>query len=319
MRRGALLAAAGMACVGSSVAVSTALADAPLFTTQALRYLLAAAVLWVWARAARRPLPRPRGAEWAWLAGIAATGLVLFNVGVVRGVTHAEPAVVGVAIAAVPVVLAVLGPLAAGTRPAPPVVVAAVVVTVGALLVQGGGRTDAAGLGWAALVLATECAFTLLAVPVLGRLGPWAVSLHAVWMGAVGLAVLGVAVEGPAAVRALTTVELLAAVHLALVVTALAFVLWYSAVGRVGAGRAGLFTGVVPVTAAAGGVLLGGPPPGPAVWAGIAVVAVGLALGTLAVSEPATRRVENGNSRGGVGPVSPGAGSATTSAARTSP
>ena len=42
---------------------------------------------------------------------------------------------------------------------------------------------------------------------------------------------------------------------------------------------AGLLTGVAPVAAAATGVLLGGPAPRPLVWAGIAVVAVGLALG----------------------------------------
>jgi drug/metabolite transporter (DMT)-like permease len=62
-------------------------------------------------------------------------------------------------------------------------------------------------------------------------------------------------------------------------VTAVAFVMWYSSVGRLGASRAGLLTGVAPVAAAAVGVLLGGPAPRPLVWAGIAVVAVGLALG----------------------------------------
>ena len=78
------------------------------------------------------------------------------------------------------------------------------------------------------------------------------------------LAVLGWLVEGPTpcdAVRA----DLLAAAHLAVVVTALAFVLWYGAVARLGAARAGLFTGVVPVTAAVV-VLLGGPAPAP--WCG---------------------------------------------------
>jgi drug/metabolite transporter (DMT)-like permease len=72
--------------------------------------------------------------------------------------------------------------------------------------------------------------------------------------------------------------DLLAAVHLAVVVTALAFVLWYSAVRRLGAGRAGLFTGVVPVTAAVGGVLLGGPWPAATVWLGTAVVVAGLVI-----------------------------------------
>ena len=110
-------------------------------------------------------------------------------------------------------------------------------VSVGAVLVQGGGRTDAAGLAWALLVLLTEVAFTLLAVPVLGRLGPWAVSLHTAWIAAVALLVLGVLVEGPGAVARLDADDLLAAVHLAVVVTALAFVLWYArwpARGRAG-------------------------------------------------------------------------------------
>jgi len=278
-RAGALLAATGMACVGSSVAVSQTIVDAPLFTLQALRYALAAVLLLTLAAVARRPLPRPRGREWLWLAGVAGSGLVLFNVAVVRGVEHAEPAVIGVAVASVPLVLAVAGPLLSGSRPAPAVVLAAGVVSVGAVLVQGGGRTDAAGLGWALLVLLTEVGFTLLAVPVLGRLGPWAVSLHTTWIAAVALLALGITVEGPGAMTRLGPDDLLAAVHLAVVVTALAFVLWYSAVGRLGAGRAGLFSGVVPVTAAGGGVLLGGPVPAPTVWLGILVVAAGLGIG----------------------------------------
>ncbi|HEX8518248.1 MAG TPA: DMT family transporter [Pseudonocardia sp.] len=279
LRSGAALATAAMVCVGSSVAVSTTITGAPLFTLQAVRYALAAVLLAVLARLTGRRPPRPRGREWAWVGGVAATGLVLFNVGVVRGVAHAEPAVIAVAVAAVPLVLAVAGPLAARARPAPAVVLGAAVVSVGAALVSGGGRTDAAGLGWAAVVLACEVAFTLLAVPVLGRLGAWAVSQYAVGIAAVALALLGVVVEGPAAVTTLDARDLLAAAHLAVVVTALAFLLWYTAVTRIGADRAGLFTGVAPMAAAAGGVLLGGPVPAPPVWAGVALVAVGLVVG----------------------------------------
>lgn len=283
-RVGAVLAAAGMLCVGSSVAVSTTIVDAPLFTLQAVRYAIAAVLLFGIAAGTGRKLPRPRGREWWWLAAVAATGLVLFNVAVVRGVDHAEPAVIGVAVAAVPLVLAVVGPLAAGRRPAPLLLVGAAVVTAGAVLIQGGGRTDLAGIGYAVLTLACEAAFTLCAVPVLRRLGPWAVSLHTVWIAALALLVLGVAVDGPAAVTLLDTGDLLAALHLAVVVTALAFVIWYSAVGRLGAGRAGLFTGVVPIAAAVGGVLLGGAMPAPAVWLGMLVVGAGLALGLRATT-----------------------------------
>jgi drug/metabolite transporter (DMT)-like permease len=276
---GPLYAGIGMALVGSQVAVSGALADAPLFAVQALRYTLAALVLFLVLRFTGRSVPVPRGREWAWLVGVALTGLVLFNVGVVRGVAHAEPAVIGVAVAAVPILLALVGPLLGQTRPTPMVVVAAIVVTLGAVLVTGGGRADAAGLGYALLTLVCEAGFTLLAIPVLRRLGPHGVSLHAVWIAAVALWAISLTTEGPGAVGTLRAEHVPAILHLALGVTVVAFLLWYTAVGRIGPGRAGLFTGIVPVASAVGGVLLGGPVPGLVVWLGVAVVVVGVALG----------------------------------------
>jgi drug/metabolite transporter (DMT)-like permease len=259
--------------------VSTTIAEAPMFTLQAVRYALAAVLLLGLARAVGRPLPRPRGGDWVWLIAVAGLGLVLFNIGIVRGVEHAEPAVIGVAVAAVPLLLAVIGPLVTGHRPAPTLLAGAAVVTTGAVLVQGTGDTDAAGIGYAMLVLLSEAGFTLCAIPVLTRLGAWALSFHAAWIAAAGLAVLGLGFEGAAAVTLLDVGDLLAVLHLAVIATALAFVLWYTAVGHIGASRSGLFTGVVPVTAAAGGVLLGGPPPSLGVWAGTAVVAGGIVLG----------------------------------------
>jgi drug/metabolite transporter (DMT)-like permease len=268
-----------MVCVGGSVAVSGVLAHAPVFTAEALRYGVACVILLVLARLSGRPLVLPRGAEWLWLAGIAATGLVLFNVALVAGSRHAEPAVLGVAVACVPAVLAVLGPLLEGSRPNATGITAALVVTCGAGLVQGLGRADGLGVAWAVVVFGCEAAFTLLAIPVLGRHGPWGVSVHTTWIAAVIFAAIGLVHEGPAAAARLSTRDWLAVLYLAVAVTAVAFVLWYSSVGRLGASRAGLLTGVAPVAAAATGVLLGGPAPRPLVWAGIAVVAAGLALG----------------------------------------
>ncbi|OIJ25440.1 DMT family transporter [Nocardioides luteus] len=285
---GIVFAAAGMVCVGSSVAVSAAITDAPLFTLQTVRYALAALLLLVVARVTGWQVPRPRGREWLWLAGVATAGLVLFNIGVVRGVAHAEPAVIGVAVAAVPMLLAVVPAIATRTLPARAVIVGAMVVTAGAVLVEGFGRTDAAGVGYALLVLVCEAGFTLLAVPVLPRLGAFGVSFHSVWMATAGMAVIGVATEGPAAVTTLDAVDLLAALHLAAVVTTLAFLLWFTAVRRLGSGRAGLLTGVVPVAAAGLGVPLHGIVPGPMVWLGTAVVALGLVIG---LQEPPSRRV----------------------------
>ncbi|MCZ2815248.1 DMT family transporter [Modestobacter sp. VKM Ac-2984] len=268
-----------MGFVGGSVAVSAVLSDAPLFTAQSIRYAAASLVLLGFARLAGRSVHRPRGAEWAWLLGVVGAGMVLFNVALVRGSEHAEPAVLGVAVASVPIALALVGPLMAGRRPEARVLLAAAVVTVGAGLVQGVGRSDAAGLAWAVVVLACEAGFTLLAVPLLTRHGAWGVSVHTTWLAAVVFGALGLATEGTAAVAELTGGQFAAVGYLAVGTTAVAFVLWYSAVGRLGTARAGLLTGVAPVAAAGAGVAMGGAVPGPLVWLGIAVVGAGLTVG----------------------------------------
>lgn len=306
-RFGAVLGASAMVCVGGSVAVSGLLAGAPMFTAQAIRYALACGILLIFARVTGHRVVQPRGAEWLWLTGVAIAGLVIFNVALVEGSRHAEPAVLGVAVACVPLVIAIGGPLLEGRRPRPIVIVAALFVTGGAALVQGLGRADGVGLAWAAVVFICEAGFTMLAVPVLAKHGPWGVSVHTTWSAAVIFGVLGYTREGPNAVTRLAVDDVLAIGYLAIMVTAVAFVLWYSCVGRLGSGRAGLLTGVAPIAAALVGVALGAPVPRPSVWLGIAVVVGGLAIG---LSDRRARAVQEDTAR------LPGVGSSVS--ARTS-
>jgi drug/metabolite transporter (DMT)-like permease len=274
-----LAGALGMVFVGGSVAVSGALAGAPVLTVQALRYAVACLLLLVFARRSGVRLVRPRGAEWLWLGGVVVTGMLFFNVALVQGARHAEPAVLGVAVACVPILLAVAGPMLQGHRPLPRLVLAAAVVTAGAGLVQGLGRADHVGLLWALVTFACEAGFTLLAMPVLGRVGPLGVSVHSTWMAALVFAAGGLFFEGPSAVLRLSADDLFAGAYLAVAVTAVAFVLWYTCVSRLGAARAGLLTGIAPIAAAVTGVLMGGAMPRPVVWAGVLTVACGLGLG----------------------------------------
>ena len=277
--RAGLSGALGMTFVGGSVAVSGVLVDTALYTAQALRYALACALLLGWIRLTGRPLRRPRGSEWLWLLGVSVSGLVLFNVALVLGSRHAEPAVLAVAVACVPVALAAVGPQLEGHRPRARILAAAGVVTAGAVIVEGIGRCDAFGLLWALVVFASEAGFTLLAVPVLGRHGPQGVSVHTTWLAAAMFAVLGVSTEGWWAASDFDVGDVLAIGYLAVGVTAVAFVLWYSCVRGLGVGRAGLLSGVAPVAAAATGIPLTGYAPAAPVWVGIALIAGGLALG----------------------------------------
>ena len=197
------------------------------------------------------------GARRAWCCSTSA---------VVRGSAHAEPAVIGVAVAAVPLVLAVGGPLTAGSA--------------------AGGRRSSSGPASSRRALRWSPAAA-------GPTSPGSAGRRWCWPGrwrsrcsrcrccaGSGRGRCRCTRCGSPRRRwrcsrwsstgrapcSLDAADLLAAAHLAVFVTALAFVLWYGAVDRIGAARAGLFTGVVPVTAAVGGVLLGARPRLP--WCG---------------------------------------------------
>jgi drug/metabolite transporter (DMT)-like permease len=283
---GVLGASLAMLAVGAGVAVSAALTDYPVFGAQAVRYAAASVLLGVVALALKRTIPLPRRSEWPWLVGVALSGLVLFNIAVIRSVEHAEPAATAVIIGAVPLVLVMADSVRLRRRPSSLLVVGATLVVLGAALVQGGGRTTLEGLAWATVALGCEAAFTLLAVPVLARLGAIGVSFHTTWMAALLLGALALVVDGSGSLPAMDGGEIFAVAFLAVVVTAVAFLLWYSAVEGLGPGTAGLFAGLMPVAAALSGVVPGLTTVTPVVIGGSVLVGLGISVGLLA---PTTR------------------------------
>lgn len=212
---------------------------------------------------------------------------MLFNLFVVTGVREGDPASVGVIISCVPVVLAVAGPLLAGRRPVPAVVAAAVVVAIGAAGVQwAGGDLTTLGLACAVGALACEAAFSLLAVPVLDRLGAIAVSAYACMLAVPMLAIWWLIADG-GALPAPTRSEAAAFVYLAFGVTAGGFLLWYTALRLLGVERAGLFSGVLPISALLCSALIGAAEITPARLLAAGVVAIGVTIGMRAARRTA--------------------------------
>ena len=291
-------AAAGMAIVGSSFAVLDTLRDYPQAGGQAVRYAVGAVLLT--ALAALRgpgPLTRAEGLrarppdrtrltrrQAGRLALLAATGLAAFNLLVLAAEASMDPGSVGVIVATVPVLLALAGPLQDGRRPERRVVGAAVAVAAGAAAVQGlGGDVTVAGLAAALGALACEAAFSLLAAPLLRPLGPVAVSAWAAILAVPMLLALGLVLDGPAGLlRVPTAGEALGLAWLAVGVTAIAFVLWYSAVQALGVERTGLLTGVLPISALVVAALLGTTELTAGRLAGAVLVGAGIAAGLLA-------------------------------------
>jgi drug/metabolite transporter (DMT)-like permease len=283
---GALAAAGAMVAVGTGVTVSWELTDYPFLGAQALRYALASLLLVGVLLLLRRSVPRPRGRDWLWLTGVALTGLVLFNFAVIRSVETAEPAATAVIVGAVPLVLVAAETVRTRRRPSPVLLAGAVLVVVGAALVQGGGRVTPEGFAWAVVALLCEAAFTLLAVPVLARIGAVGIAVHSPWIAAVMLGVAAAVIDGPAALPPMDVGELVAIAYLAVILTALAFVLWYTGVARLGPATAGLFAGLMPVAAALSGIVPGLTTVTPAVIGGSVIVGVGIAVGLSAGARP---------------------------------
>ncbi|WP_405782739.1 DMT family transporter [Streptomyces sp. NBC_00859] len=272
-------AASAMLLVGTSTAVSATVAGYPVFAGQALRYALAAVILLAVVRHRRLPRVRLTPRELLLLVALAATGLAGFNLFLVEATRHAGPAMIGSVVGAVPLVLALVGPLLARRRPSPRTVGAALVVAVGAAVAAGLGSGSLPGLLLSLGALACEVAFSLLAVPLLPKLGPLRVAAYPAALSVPMLLAASLALDGTSALRLPTSGEAAAFGYLGAIVTAAAFFLWYDALRRLGADRAGLFAGLVPVGALLTTVALGLDRPGPADIAGVLLVAVGVVLG----------------------------------------
>jgi drug/metabolite transporter (DMT)-like permease len=284
--RGTVGAATAMFLVGTLAAGSSVINQYPLYGGQALRYALAAIILaWV-ARAKGLGLVRLTPREGLLLLALAATGLVLFNVCVIQATRHASPTLVGTVIGAVPVVLGVAGPLLTRTRPSARVLVAATVVVAGTTITTGLGSGTPTGLLYAIGALACEACFSLLAIPLLPKLGPVRLSAYTVAVAVPLLLLAGTLADGSGVLRMPTAAEATALVYLGTVISAGAFFLWYDALPRLGADRAGLFAGMVPVGAIVTTILLGLGTPTATDLGGAALVIAGLVAGMTSGRRP---------------------------------
>jgi len=282
--RGALLAAFACVLVGASFTANSVLGDYPYAGGQALRYGLAALLLAAVLRRSPGPVAFPlrglSGRQWVRLGLLAAVGMVGFNLAILAAERTAEPAVPGVFVGCAPIVVGVLAPLLESRRPSRATLYAAGLVAAGAFTVQGWGRTDLAGICWSVGALAGEVGFAVLAVPVLRPLGPKLLAATVCAIAAVQSALLGLLMDGAAFLRVPAPAETTALLWQAVVVTVIGFVCWYIGLQRIGAERATLFSGLIPVSAALTAPLVGAGTYGMAQGAGSLLVGVGVALGS---------------------------------------
>jgi drug/metabolite transporter (DMT)-like permease len=272
--RGLSEAAGAMFLVGTLAGVSGVIGDYPVYGGQAMRYLLAAAVLLTVTRMAGLRFVRLTPRETALLAALSLTGLVIFNVCVIEATRHGGPALVGTVLGTVPLALALFG-----GRPSPRLLLAAAVVVTGATVATGLGSGDLAGLLWSLGALGCEICFSMLAIPLLPKLGAVRVSAYSAALAVPLLVIAGLLADGTAMIRVPTAPEIAGLGYQSLIVTAVAFFLWYDALPRLGPGTAGLFAGLIPVGAIVTGAILGLGAPSVPDLLGAALVVTGIVIG----------------------------------------
>ncbi|MGH8877439.1 MAG: DMT family transporter [Stackebrandtia sp.] len=291
--RGAIQATVGMLLVGSLVAVNASINDYPIYTAHAIRYALAALVLCAILAAGKRQPVKLTRRDLLLLFALAFGGLAVFNVAITEATRFASSALVGTIVGSGPIVMAILGPMVARTgRPSLHVVVAAIAVTIGTGIATGLGGGDPIGALLAVVALAGEVSFSLFAVPILPKLGALRVSAYTAVISVPLLLVTGFAVDGTAMFRPPDPGEFGAIVYLGLVVTAGGFLLWYDSLPRLGADRAGLFAGIMPIGAIGTMMLLGQGVPNPAELFGATLVVGGILYGLRRQATRPETRVE---------------------------
>lgn len=284
-RSGALLAGGAVVLVGGSVAASSLVGDYPVLGGQGVRYLLAGLLLAAWSRLRGEPLIRPTGREWGWLGALAAVGLAGCSVLMIQATRVADPGSVGVVIGAAPLVIVLAGALVRRRRPATRLLVAAAVVAAGAAAAQSGsgaGSFSLLGLALSLGALAGAVGTTVLAAPVLPRLGPMTVTVYSCVLAGGLLLVLAVQdglATGATVLRMPTLVEFGALAYLAVMVTGVVCIAWFGAMQRLGSERTGLFNGLIPVASLAAVLLVGAGQVGAWQLIGALAVLVGVVLG----------------------------------------
>jgi drug/metabolite transporter (DMT)-like permease len=271
------MAATATSLVGLSVPVTGLLDGYPLLAGQALRYGIGALCLLGWLLATGRPVPVPTAKDVVGLSLMVGLGMLGFNAAVLVGQRYATPGFVAAMLGVSPLVLAIVAPVLAGRRPAPFAVVGAGAVGLGVVVLSGGGSWHGPGLLLALVVVACETAFTLGGVGVVRRLGAVAASMWSCVFAAAGGAVL--ATLWGDGWPAPTASELTAIAVLGVLVTSVGFAFWYTGVSVLGADRAGVLIGLMPVAGLVTAVLLGRQSLTVVAAAGTLLVAAGCGLG----------------------------------------
>ncbi len=252
---GGLLLTLAMITVGSTVVASRIIvAGLPPFTASALRFAIALPIFLALMRWRGQRLQRPAPHDMALVALQALCGSVGYAVLLMAGLRTTSAANAGVIAGTLPAVGALVGALVLRERIGPRlgIAIALACAGVGAVVVapaRGSGAANGSLPGDLLVMAAVGCESLFLLLNKRLRV-PLAPLAQSTLMTALGLGMtLGPALAEHAWTLPVDPAALLGVLYYALVPTVVGYLLWYAGAERVSAGRAALYTAVLPVSA----------------------------------------------------------------------
>jgi drug/metabolite transporter (DMT)-like permease len=291
-----LCLAASMALVGAYVGFSKLLvAVFPLFLLMLLRFGIAAAAMLPWLRRAEDEARLSRHDRWL-LFFESFFGNFLFSLCMLWGMSLTTALAAGVIMAALPGVVALLSRIFLGERIAPRVLAGLVCAVSGIALVsfsRHGGQTPDAGtgslLGNLMLFGAVTCEATYVVIgkKLAAQVSPKRISAQINLWGLVLVAPLGLWQARDFDFAAVAAASWLQLVFYAIAASVVTVWLWMTGLKHVPASSAGVFTVLLPVSAAVVGVVFLGEQ-----VSGLQAAAFALALAGVVMSTWPARRAE---------------------------
>ena len=264
----------------SFLCIKMAVVEIPPMTMAVYRFVIACAVLQLFARMAGEPL-RVAAADLPALAAGGLSGVTMYFFGENHGIALLSASEASLVISFIPVLAVLAERVCHGVRLGPRVYLGAVLSTAGVILVAArsqGTTTSRAGYLFLMVACAGWVLYGLVTRRVAGRYGPVAVSF---WQCLFGLAgCIPFALAEHAAWRVPSAGAMLEVVYLALFCSAAGYWLYVRTLDLVGSGRASLYLNVIPVVSVGASYLILGERLGPLQLLGGVVVVAGVWMAT---------------------------------------
>jgi len=269
---------------GTFIGGRIASAEMPAVTAALWRYALAIAALLVIAYALEGGLARPTPRQWIGVVLLGATGVFVFNLCFMYALAHMTASRASLIMALNPAVTLLAAAIFLHEHLTRNKVLGIAMALAGVAVVLGHGNPlhlVGGGIGIAELVMfgcpLSWAANTLIARRMLPAMSPIASTTWSAITGTVMLAAVA-AFTGAIVPEGVSWRAWAAIVFLAIFGTAIALVLFYDGVRRIGAARTSVFINLVPVFAVALGVMLLGEPLEASMLVGGALVIGGIFL-----------------------------------------